>query len=290
MSRKKHFQDLTFRPAYNLLLITAGAALFAFGIQTVVTPHRFLTGGIYGTSLLVYYSTGALSPGLWFLLLNIPLFLVSWFFVSSRFFFYSLYSMIVVSFFSICIHWDLHIQNQVYAAIAGGFLCGTGGGLVLRSLGSGGGLDVIAVILHQRFNIGIGRFYMTFNGLLLFAFFLIHQNIDLFIASLIVVFVSSTMVEYMLALFNARKLVLIISDKHAGIARRLMDDLQQGATIIKAKGAFSGRDKEVLMVITNNIMLKRLEEAVFTVDPNALFVVENTFNVIGANFGKRKIY
>lgn len=290
MNSKKHTRDILYRPAYNLLLITAGAALFSFGVQTVVTPHRFLLGGVYGTSLLTYYTTGLLSPGLWFLLFNIPLFLVGWFFVSRRFFFYSLYSTLLVSLFSICINGDLHIHNQVYAAIAGGVLCGSGGGLVLRSLGSGGGLDVIAVILHQRLNIGIGRFYMTFNSLLLFAFFVIQQNIDLFIASLIVVFVASTMIEYVLTLFNSRKLVLIISDEHAGIARRLVDDMRQGATIIKAKGAFSEKDKEVLMVITNSMMLKRLEEAVFTIDPKALFVVENTFNVIGANFGKRKIY
>ena len=290
MSRKKPTRDFVYRPPYNLLLITAGAALFSFGVQTVVTPQMFITGGVYGTGLLIYYTAGTLSPGLWFFLLNIPLFLVSWFFVSRRFFFYSLYAMVLVSLFSICIQGDLKIQNQVYAAIAGGVLCGVGGGLVLRSLGSGGGLDVVAIILNQRFNIGIGRFYMTFNSLLLFAFFLVQRNIDLFIASLIVVFVSATMVDYMLALFSARKLVLVISDRNPAIARKLQEDLRQGATIIKARGGFSGKDKEVLMVITNNIVLKRLEELVFTVDPHALFVVENTFNVIGSTFGKRKIY
>ena len=44
------------------------------------------------------------------------------------------------------------------------------------------------------------------------------------------------------------------------------------------------------MTVINNIQLKRLEEIVFTKDEEALFIVENTFNVIGASFSKRKIY
>jgi len=44
------------------------------------------------------------------------------------------------------------------------------------------------------------------------------------------------------------------------------------------------------MVVINNIQLKRLEEIVFTVDEHALFIVENTFNVLGSTFSKRKLY
>ena len=44
------------------------------------------------------------------------------------------------------------------------------------------------------------------------------------------------------------------------------------------------------MAITNNIQLKRLEETVFTIDSDALFVVENSYDVIGSSFKKRKIY
>jgi len=43
-------------------------------------------------------------------------------------------------------------------------------------------------------------------------------------------------------------------------------------------------------VVINNIQLKRLEEIVFTVDDYALFIVENTFNVLGSTFSRRKIY
>ncbi|MDY6824475.1 MAG: YitT family protein [Thermodesulfobacteriota bacterium] len=284
------FKEFTYKPLYNILLITAGALLFSFGVEAVVVRHHFIVGGLYGIGLLLYYVTHTLSPAAWFLLLNLPLFIVSWFFISKRFFFYSLYAALAIAGSAHFMNVDAGIYNQLYAAIAGGVLCGAGSGLILRSLGSGGGLDVVAVILYQRFNIGIGKFYLVFN-IILFAFFIaLVDSVDFLIASLIVVFISTTMIDYMLSLFSNRKTVLIISRKNKEIAAKLINGFRQRATFIKGTGAFSGKDQDILMAITNNIMLKRLEEAVFTIDPDALFVVENTFNVLGTGFGKRKIY
>ncbi len=282
-------REYTYRLPYNLLLITIGSAVFSFGVKAVLVHQQFIVGGLYGIGLLIYYLSQMFTPGIWFFLLNIPLFLVSFFYISRRFFFYSLYATLAITITSIAINMDLGFQNQTYAAIAGGILCGTGSGMILRSLGSGGGMDVVAVILNQRFNLGIGKFYLIFNGVL-FSFFLLFFTADQLIASLIVVFISSSMIEYMLALFNARKIALIISNKNHTIADVLLRQHRQSATFIKGFGAYSKKEQDILMTITNNIMLKRLEGIVFSLDPNALFVVENTFNVIGSTFGKRKLY
>lgn len=281
-------QQLAYSPLWNLLLITVGCAVYSFGVKSVVLHHNFIVGGLFGSCLLIYYKTHLLTPGWWFLLLNIPIFALNWSKVSKRFFLYSLYSMLA---FTLSIEWinfDLGVKNQLYAAIAGGVVCGAGGGIILRSLGSGGGLDIIAVILNRKYNLGIGKFYVIFNALLFFFGFM-NLSVDLCIASLILVFISSVSLEYILSLFNQRKLVYIISDKNEAISKAVLEDLHTGATFIKATGAYTGKDKDILMTITNNIQLKRIEENVFTIDPNALFIVENTFNVLGSKFGKRKM-
>lgn len=282
-------KDFTYSPFWNLFLITAGSVIFAIGAKAVVVHHSFITGGLYGTGLLIYYKTGLLSPGIWFMIFNLPLFLLGWFFISQRFFFYSLYAVVVVTVASEAIHLDFHIHEQLYAAVAGGIICGAGSGIIFRSLGSGGGLDIVALILNQKYNIGIGKTYMAFN-LVLFSFLISYSGMDLFIASVILVFIASVALEYVLALFNQRKIVYVVSEKTEDISKALITELGQGATFIQGRGAYSGRDKLILMAITNNIQLKRIEEMAFKLDPDALFIVENTFNVIGATFGKRKIY
>ena len=83
---------------------------------------------------------------------------------------------------------------------------------------------------------------------------------------------------------------MVISDESQAISRAIMDVMKRGVTFLKGKGAYTGRDRDILMTIINNVQLKRLEGIVFSVDPNAIFIVENTFNVLGSNFSKRKIY
>ncbi|WP_028580212.1 YitT family protein [Desulfogranum japonicum] len=274
---------------WNLILITSGSIIFAFGAKAVLVHHSFIMGGLFGTALLISYQTSCLSPGMLYLLMNIPVMIMGYLFVSRRFFLYSLYAVGVVTLASECIHYDLQVQQQLYAAIVGGIICGAGSGIILRSVGSGGGLDIVAVILNQKFNLGIGKFYFFYNALL-FSFTLTLYEIDLVVASLILTFISTTAMEYVLTLFNQRKVVYILSDYGRAIADIIINELKQGVTIINAQGAYSGKDKKMLMTVTNNLQIKRLEERVFTLDPNALFIVENSFNVIGSGLGKRKIY
>jgi len=282
-------QAYKYTVGWNLFLLTIGPIIFIIGINGVVVHHTFIPGGLYGACLLIHYETGLLTPGLIFLLFNIPLCLAGWLLVSKRFVLYSIYAALVVTVSSEFIKIDLGIHEQIYAAIAGGLLCGAGGGIMLRSLGSAGGLDIVAVIVNKYFNVGIGKFFMAFNTLL-FSFVVMNYNADIFVASILLVAITSKALDYFLTFFNQRKVVYVISDLSEEIAQKVTKQMKLGATFLQGKGAYSGKDKRILMAITNNIQLKRLEELVFTEDEHALFIVENSYDVIGSNFRKRKIY
>ena len=281
--------DLTYSVPWNLGLIFVGSVLFSLGAKAIVAPHGFVSGGVFGVALLAHYSTGLASPGVLYFLLNIPLFALAWFFISRRFLYYSLWAMVVSSVAFEVIQADFGIRDPLHAAIAAGVVCGAGVGMVLRSLGSNGGLDVVAVMLFQRYNLGIGKFYFLFN-LGLFSMTLAALDVDLVIDSLIMVFITSVVMEYFLALFSQRKVVYIISDASERICQRLRDELSLGGTFIQGRGAYTGSPKDILMTVVNNVQLKRLEEVVFTTDEHALFIAENTFSVIGSSFSRRKIY
>ncbi|WP_163337222.1 YitT family protein [Desulfopila sp. IMCC35008] len=283
------FKDLRFSIPWNLFLLTVGSILYITGMNGVVVHHSFIPGGLYGLVLFIYYQTEIFSPGIWYALLNIPLCILGWIFISRRFVLYTIYAVAIMSVCSEIITLDFDIHEQLYAAIAGGAIIGIGSGIILRSIGSAGGLDIIAIILNKKFNIGIGKTFMLFN-FALFGLVLVSYEIDVVIASVILTFVISSALEYSLAMFNQRKIVYIISEMSDAITTDIMDKMKLGATLIQGKGAYSGEDKEIIMTITNNIMLKRLEEAVFSIDDKALFIVENSFDVIGSSFKKRKIY
>ena len=76
------YRSLFFSVGWNLALLTLGAFVLATGIKAIAIPHGFITGGFSGLSLLIYYVFGGLSPGIWYFVLNIPLFIAGWIFLS----------------------------------------------------------------------------------------------------------------------------------------------------------------------------------------------------------------
>ncbi len=282
-------KKFTYSVPWNCFLILAGTFIQAIGFKALGEPHGFVPGGLFGVATLIHYMTGALNTGVFYLLLNIPMFILGYIYVTKRFLAYSSIAMISLSLFFMLIDFRIELHNQLYAAVAFGAIIGAGAGIVLRSLGSNGGLDVAAVILNQKFNLGFGKFFFAFNCLIYSFSFLTLDN-DLVIASMISVFITAFTVDYCLSLFNQRKLALIISDKPDEISEEVMSSLKIGATLLPAIGAYRRATKTILMVVINNIQLKRLEEIVFTSDPQSLFIVDNTFTVLGSTFSRRKTY
>ena len=268
---------------WNLLWLTLGSVLMAICIQSVAAPHGFLSGGVMGVALLVGYWSDTLTPLVWYSVLCVPVYVLGWFCVGKRFLLYTAYGTLCTTLCSFLVTFTIPIESEVYATVVGGVLHGAACGIMLRTMGSSGGTDVVAVLLKERWNVPIGQFNFMFNCLL-FLTAASRMHLDLIVASMLMMFISAHTLEYVLGLFNRRKLVMIISDHGEEISEAILVTERFGATLVRGKGAYSGSDREILLTVTNNVALKRLENLVFSIDPRALFIVENTFYVSGGQF------
>jgi uncharacterized membrane-anchored protein YitT (DUF2179 family) len=282
-------KEWTFSPLWNVGILTVGAVIIAVAVKGIGLPHQFIAGGVSGISLILVYTTDVLSLTSWFLILNLPLFVIGFLFVSPRFVIYSLYGMLAISFFYGVVEVTLPIEDTFLAALSYGTLLGAGMGLGFRTLGSTGGTDILAVLLQQKYNIRIGQTIFVLT-LAIFGAGFLFLDTDAVLYSLTAVFVASVVSEYFMGMFNQRKMALIITENPDPIAEAITKDLQRGSTFLYGKGAYTGREKRMLMTVINNYQLKRLEELVFNLDPHAFVIFENTFNVIGQGFSRRKIY
>jgi uncharacterized membrane-anchored protein YitT (DUF2179 family) len=282
-------QRLTNNILFNLAVLTFGAAVYSFGIKDIVVAKGLMSGGVSGVALLLFYLTGALGPGVYYFLLNLPLMVLGWVSLSRRFILYTVYGMGILSLFMQLMPERALIADPLLAAVFGGAVMGAGSGIMLRTLGSAGGTDILAIWLNQKYNLRIGQFNFVFN-LAVFAAGMAFYDPTLALYSIILSYANSKVMDYVLALFNQRKMVFIISDKADVIAREIIHSLKRGATFLHGAGAYTGKSKRVILTITNTVEIKRLEELVFSHDENAFFVVENTFNVLGEGFSRRKVY
>ncbi|MDR2668663.1 MAG: YitT family protein [Desulfovibrio sp.] len=274
---------------WNLLLLTVGGTLYAFSMQSIAVHHEFVSGGVYGAAMLINYAAGAPSIAVIYVLLNIPILIVGRIFLSRRFMLYTLYGILVISAASRLIEFDLGVQDKTLAAIAAGILCGTGTGISMRSLGSDGGLSIIALALNHKYGLNIGVFNIACN-LLVFAAATPIIGVDNMLYSMIITYMSAVLINYVLSMFNQRKLVFIISERHRDIAQSIMRNLGRGCTLLHGQGAFTRQEREVLMTVVHNMQVRRLEDIARQVDPQAFIIIENTNMVLGRGFSHRKQY
>jgi len=289
LSLRQRLRGFVFTVPWNLLLLTAGALLVAFAVKSVAVPHGLLTGGVAGLALLCFYQLPALDAGVWFFLLNVPIMLLGLKMVSRRFVLYSLYGMAATSLFIDQVTYVLPVADPWLAVIACGVTLGAGIGVALRSLGSTGGADILAVIMRERYSIPVGQFEFLFN-LIVFALGLAFLKLEVVLYSVAMNFLVSWVVDACLSLFSERRMALVISQHPEGIVQAVLHTLGRGATILDARGGWSGEERKVVLTMLNNLEMKRLEELIYNIDPDAFTIMGSGFHVLGQGFSKRKVY
>ena len=289
MFMQEKLRSLTLSIPWNLFLLTVGGLLPAFALKCIAMPHAFVSGGLYGTAMLIVYGTDVFNIAVWYAMLNVPVLLIGWFFLSRRFMLYTIYCIAVTTIATQLLSFDLGITDKTLAAIAAGTLCGAGSGIAMRSLGSDGGLNIISLLLNQKYNFNIGTFNIIYNAILFLAALpIIH--VDNVLYSMIITYLTASLTNYFLGMFDERKLVIIISEYYQNIAQSIMRHLGRGCTVLHGQGAFTRQEREVLLTVVHNIQLKRLEELVYREDANAFLIIENTHLVLGKGFSQRKQY
>ncbi|QGY41883.1 DUF2179 domain-containing protein [Pseudodesulfovibrio cashew] len=282
-------RSLTDSLAWNVFLLGLGAFIYVLGYNGIAAHHGFVPGALYGLAVVGNNFSPDLSLAYWYFFLNVPLFLMAWRGVSRRFFFLNLFTMAMVTLLTPYIHLDFGIRNEMYAAISAGAIMGAGCGIILRTYGGGGGLDVLAVILNQKYGVRFGVFYFFINASVM-GVALSRYTPDKIIASLVMLFISSVLTEYVLSLFNQRKAVRILTQKGQELVHHITNVRKVTATVFQGKGGYTGKNVDMVFSVTDNLRLRSLEQAVFEVDPEAIFIVENTFSVVGGTIARRKQY
>jgi len=255
-------------------------------INGILIPRQFLSGGFTGLALILHYLSPSLPLGGIYFLLNVPNYAFGWKHVGRRFFLYSVAGMFIFSAALQGIHVSLPVYDELLSALLAGIIVGIGSGIILRSLGSAGGTDILSVIILKLFSVRLGTTILAFNSIILGAAALIF-TLEKALYTMIYLFITSHMVNLVVTGLSQRKAVFIISAQWQGISQRIMEDIQRGVTIIEGQGAFSGQEQHVLYTVITFRELARLKTLVRTMDPDAFVVVSETLEVMGKRVGNQ---
>jgi len=275
--------------AWNCFLMTLGSFICALAIKGILIPKHFLSGGFTGLCLIIYYFYHGIDVGWLYLILNIPLFIISWMRISRQFFLYSAFGMGVFSLALLVTKVSIDVHDQMLAAILGGIISGIGSGVIFRSYGSAGGLDVIAIFVNQKYSIRLGQTILAFNALILLACAILF-GIDRALYTLVYLFVATYVIDLVLVGLSERKTVFVISESSQRIAREILTQMNRGVTFFKGEGAYTRAPRDVIYTAITMKELTRLKDLIFSIDPEAFVVVNDTKEVLGKGHEMRKIY
>lgn len=270
----------------NLGLITLGSLLCALAINGIMVPQRFVTGGITGIAIILNSVTPETSLAFIYVLLNIPLFVMAWVSVNRRFFFYSCVGVTVLTLSLAVVKVTIPMEDRILAALLAGILSGAGAGITLRSLGSSGGLDILSIVLLRRYSIGIGNTMMAVNAMVLALVTFIY-SVEAVLYTLIVIYVSSKVLNLVVTGFSQRKAVFIISKDWERISDEILKDIKRGVTVLQGEGGYSKKEERILYTVITFRDLGQLKRLIQRIDANAFVVVSDTLEVMNYRIGNQ---
>ncbi|MCK6257496.1 YitT family protein [Fictibacillus sp. WQ 8-8] len=271
----------------NVFFILFGSAIFSFGIVHFNMANNLAEGGFTGITLILYFLFH-IDPSYSNLALNIPLFFVGWKLLGKNAFIYTMIGTLGVSLFLFLFqrYSTLTInlkQDMPLAALFAGVFIGIGLGIIFRFGGTTGGVDIIARLGHKFFGWSMGKTMFMFDAVVI-TMSLVYLNYKEAMYTLVAVFVGARVIDFMQEGAYAGKAAMIISEKNTEIAALIMKELDRGATLLSAKGSFTGSQKEVLYCVFARNEIVRLKQVIERVDPHAFVTVNDVHEVLGEGF------
>ena len=264
--------------------IALGCFIASCSINLFLVPSHLLTGGATGIAIIFYYLAG-LPIGLQTFLYNIPLLAAAWKTMGKV---YTVDIIIGTAIFSACLDATkflnayASINDVMLAAIFGGVFNGIGYGIVFRMNGSTGGFDIIGAIVKKYYSLNMGGVIFGFNCLImLVAAFLFGMAPAML--TLICMFVNAMVTDKVIAGFNSRKAVLIVSDKEENIAEGIME-VGRGVTFLHGQGAFTRRERNVVFVVVTLTQVAKIKLIANAIDSNAFMIIMSANEVMGRGF------
>lgn len=268
-------------------LVALGSALFAAGFQFFLYPNSIIVGGVSGIAMIINYLT-ELPVGIMTIVLNIPLFIIAWKYFGGKFIISSLVGMLLSSVLVdlLAILNYSPTDDMLLACIIGGAIKGLGLGIIYYAGATTGGTDIIAKFVRLRFPyINFGTIVLLTDAVIIIAFAAIFNRVEAAMYAVIAMFVVSKVIDLVLYGIDNSSMCYIISENSDRLVKDITDKLHRGVTIIEGEGAYSHKEKQVLLCVIKRTQIADIRRLIKSIDENAFFIVSDAKNVFGKGFG-----
>ena len=270
----------------DILYDISGSILYAAGIYTFAGNAGFAPGGVSGLALIMDHLWG-FPVGTMTLLLNIPLVIISYGAVGRQLLIKSAVTMVISSLFLDVIFpmFPVYSGDRLIASVCSGTFLGAGMALFYLRGSSSGGIDFLALtIKKKRPHMTIGVITMLIDLVVILLGWPVFGDVDAVLYGVLATFVSTVVIDKILYGAGAGTLAIIITEKGKETAERISERAGRGVTSLRAVGAYTRTDREVLLCACSKAEAYLVKSAVQEADDKAFFMFTETSEVFGEGF------
>lgn len=265
--------------------LVVGSLLYALALDCLMVPTGLAAGGTTGVSVVVNALTG-LPVGAVNMVINVALLLWVARTRSRRYLARTLAGLVVSSvLIDVLAPFapDLAGGDVLIAALVGGAVSGAGLGLVYRSGGNTGGVDIVAQALSRRMGYGVGSVTIVLDSLV------VASSIPVFslrnaLYAVLCMFVSGRVCDAVVDGPRTARAAYVISREHERIAEEILTTLDRGCTELSARGLYAKEDRPVLFCVLGRSEVSELKAIVAEADPDAIVFISEVHEAFGEGF------
>ncbi len=275
--------------AKKIIYIALGSLITSIGVVWFLNPAGLYTGGLTGVvqlliNIVFKISGNSLNLGLFVFIFNIPILIFGVLKMNRKFIYYSIYSIILQSLFLGLIPVTIILEDDILSnALVGGILVGVGVGISFRVGGSSGGFDIIFQNIALKKNVPVGTQGFAVNMIIIgIAGAIFSWPIAVY--TIIRVLITNLVIDKVHTSYNYIK-IEVITEKGDEIAQLLVGKTKHGVTVSSGKGAYSKKEKDILITIISSYELNKFIVMIKKIDETAFISVSTVKKVVG-NFTK----
>lgn len=280
--------------------MTVGMFCYAFGWIGCILPAKCMGGGASGLSLLIYYATGeTISIGVMVFIINAILLLIAGFIVGWKFGIKTIFCVCMLSFAMSTMQalftqpdgtvMDIfNLDNRLLSTILAGIFSGVGVAMSFAQGGSTGGIDIVAMIINKYRTVSYGKIVRSIDSVIIAAALLLPPAANIGIDGVIYGFVMTAVFSYVVDMLmtgnQQSNQIMIVSKDYQAMADAMNNTALRGATVIDAKGWYSKKQHNIVMVVCRKRDTPTILKIAKEVDADAFITVGSVMGVYGKGF------
>lgn len=270
----------------DILICTAGAFIYALGVNCFISPNDISSGGATGLAILANHLWN-IPIGTAMFAVNIPLFIISFIVFGKSFIVKTLFSTAMTS---VCIDLGALFMPQyegdkILAALFGGAIMGIGLGVIFTRGSTSGGTDIMGRLLKKAIpHFSMGRLVMICDLCVVLLAGVVYKNIESILYATIVFVISSKSIDLVLYGSDRGKMMMIITSKSEEISKAITSETPRGVSIVPVQGAYTGEQKHMLLSVVRPQEVPKIRKIVKRFDEKPFIIISDASEILGLGF------